>query len=90
MTVPTAEEDKKFSRAIISKNVVTKSGKLFGNVGDIIFEVKSGELIHLELANPTKYIEKFELEKNKEGKILIPYHSVIAIGDFMVVSEDEI
>ncbi|MBI4016480.1 MAG: PRC-barrel domain-containing protein [Candidatus Aenigmarchaeota archaeon] len=90
MTVPTAEEDKKFSRAIIGKNVVTKSGKLFGNVGDIIFEVKSGELIHLELSNPTKYIEKFELEKNKEGKILIPYHSVIAIGDFMVVSEDEI
>ncbi len=31
-----------------------------------------------------------ELEKNKDKKILIPYHSVIAIGDFMVVSEDEI
>ncbi|MBI4148173.1 PRC-barrel domain-containing protein [Candidatus Woesearchaeota archaeon] len=89
MTTPT-EEDKKFSRALIGKTVVTKSGKRFGEVGDIIFEVKSGELIHLVLSNPTKYVEKFELEKNKESKILIPYHSVIAVGDFMVVSEEEI
>ena len=84
------EEDRKLSRALLSKTVVTKTGKKLGEVGDIIFEVKSGELIHLVVTNPTKYIEKFNLEKNKEGKVLIPYHSVIAVGDFTVVSEEEL
>lgn len=84
------EEDKKFSKQLIGKTVVSKSGKKFGEVGDIIFETKSGELIHLILKNPTAYITKLDLEKDKEGNILIPYHSVIATGDFMVVAEEDL
>jgi sporulation protein YlmC with PRC-barrel domain len=85
-----AEEDKKFSKQLIGKTVVSKAGKRFGEVGDIIFETRSGELIHLVLQNPTSYTEKLELEKNKEGQILIPFSAVIAMGDFMVVSEEDI
>jgi sporulation protein YlmC with PRC-barrel domain len=81
---------KVFSRAMIGKTVVSKSGKRFGEVQDIVFETKSGELIHLVLKNPTDYIDRLELEKNKEGRLLIPFSAVIAIGDFMVVSEDDI
>ena len=83
-------EQKAFSKQLIGKTVVSKSGKRFGEVGDIIFETKSGELIHLVLANPTSYIEKLELEKDKQGNILIPFSAVIATGDFMVVSEEDI
>ncbi len=85
-----AEEDKKFSKQLIGKTVVSKAGKRFGEVGDIIFETRSGELIHLVLQNPTSYTDKLELEKNKEGQILIPFSAVIAMGDFMVVSEEDI
>lgn len=85
-----AEEDKKFSKQLIGKTIVSKTGKRFGEVGDIIFETRSGELIHLVLANPTPYTEKLELEKDKDGKILIPFSAVIAMGDFMVVSEEDI
>ncbi len=85
-----AEDDKKFSKQLIGKTVVSKTGKKFGDVGDIVFETRSGELIHLVLANPTPYTEKLELEKNKEGKILIPFSAIIAMGDFMVVSEEDI
>jgi sporulation protein YlmC with PRC-barrel domain len=85
-----AEEDKKFSKNLIGKTIVSKTGKRFGEVGDIIFETRSGELIHLVLANPTPYTEKLELEKDKDGKILIPFSAVIAMGDFMVVSEEDI
>ena len=84
------EEDKKFSKELIGKTVVSKTGKRFGEVGDIIFETRSGELIHMVLANATPYTEKLELEKDKEGKILIPFSAVIAVGDFMVVSEEDI
>ena len=85
-----AEEDRKFSKDLLGKTVVSKTGKRFGEVGDIIFETRSGELIHLVLASPTGYTEKLELEKDKEGNILIPFSAVIAIGDFMVVSEEDI
>ena len=85
-----AEEEKKFSKQLIGKTVVSKTGKRFGEVGDIIFETRSGELIHMMLKNPTPYTEKLELEKDKEGKILIPFSAVIAIGDFMVVAEEDI
>ncbi|MBS3176555.1 PRC-barrel domain-containing protein [Candidatus Woesearchaeota archaeon] len=90
MQVYVMADDKKFSKQLIGKTVVSKSGKRFGEVGDLIFETRSGELIHLVLANPTAYTEKLELEKNKEGEILIPFSAVIAIGDFMVISEEDI
>ena len=85
-----AEEEKKFSKDLIGKTVVSKTGKRFGEVGDIVFETRSGELIHLVLASPTQYIEKLELEKDQKGSILIPFSAVIAVGDFMVVSEEDI
>jgi len=85
-----AEEDKKFSKQLIGKTVVSKTGKRFGEVGDLIFETRSGELIHMVLSNPTSYTEKLELEKDKSGAILIPFSAVIAIGDFMVISEEDI
>ena len=85
-----AEEDKKFSKQLLGKTVVSKSGKRFGEVGDLIFETRSGELIHMVLVNPTSYTEKLELERDKEGNILVPFSAVIAIGDFMVISEEDI
>lgn len=85
-----AEDDKKFSKALIGKTVVSKTGKRFGDVGDLIFEVRSGELINIILGNPTTYTEKLELEKDKVGNILIPFSAVIAIGDFLVVAEEDI
>lgn len=85
-----AEEDKKFSKQLIGKTVVSKTGKRFGEVGDIIFETRSGELIHMLLSNPTPHTEKLELEKDKEGRILIPFSAVIAMGDFMVIAEEDI
>jgi sporulation protein YlmC with PRC-barrel domain len=84
------EEDKKFSKQLIGKTVVSKTGKRFGEVGDIIFETRSGELIHMVLKNPTSYTSKLELEKDKSGTMLIPFSAVIAIGDFMVISEEDI
>jgi sporulation protein YlmC with PRC-barrel domain len=85
-----AEDDKKFSRQLIGKTIVSKTGKRFGEVGDIIFETKSGELIHMVVSNPTSYTEKLELEKDKNGNILIPFSSVVAVGDFMVIAEEDI
>jgi sporulation protein YlmC with PRC-barrel domain len=84
------DEGKKFSKQLLGKIIVSKTGKRFGEVGDIIFETKSGELIHMVVNNPTPYTEKLELEKDKQGRILIPFSAVIAMGDFMVIAEEDI
>ena len=85
-----ANEDKRIAREILGKTIVSKTGKRFGEVGDLIFEVRSGELIHMVVKNPTSYSARLDLEKDKEGRTLIPFSSVIAVGDFMVISEEDI
>ena len=84
------EKGKNYSKELLGKTIVSKSGKKFGEVGDLIFEVGSGELIHLVLKNPTSYTDRMELEKSKEGNILIPFSAVMATGDFVVVAEEDI
>jgi sporulation protein YlmC with PRC-barrel domain len=85
-----AEDEKKYSKQLIGKTVVSKTGKTFGTVGDLVFETNSGELIHIILGNPTPYSKKLELEKSKTGESLIPFSAVIAMGDFLVVAEEDI
>ena len=82
--------EKRFAKQILGKTIVSKTGKRFGEVGDVVFETKSGELIHMVVANPTSYTEKLDLEKTKEGKLLIPFSAVLAMGDFMVIAEEDI
>jgi len=84
------EDEKKYSKQILGKTVVTKSGKRFGEVGNISFETRTGELIHIVLKNPTAYTEGLDLEKDHNTDLLIPFSAVIAIGDFVVVSEEDI
>ena len=89
-TTSVEDDGKKFSKQLLGKVIVSKTGKRFGEVGDLIFETKSGELIHMVVSNPTPYTEKLELEKDKQGRMLIPFSSVIAMGDFMVIAEEDI
>jgi len=84
------EEERKFSKNILGRTVVSKTGKRFGEVGDIIFETSSGELIHIVLKNPTPYADKLELEKNKDGLTMIPFSAVAAMGEFIIVAEEDI
>lgn len=83
-------DDKKFSKQIIGKTVVSKTGKRFGDVGDVVFETSTGELIHIVLRNVTPFADKLDLEKSKDGEMLIPFSAVMALGDFVVVAEEDI
>lgn len=84
------EEEKRYSKQLMGKTVVTKSGKRFGEVGNITFETRTGELMHIVIKNPTNYAESIELEKDQKGNPTIPFSAVIAVGDFVVVSEEDI
>lgn len=83
-------KEKILARNLLDKVVVSKGGKKFGEVGDLVFDTKTGEIIDFTLVNPTKYIKDVTLEKDTNGDFLVPFHAVIAIGDFVVISEEDI
>tara|TARA_Y100000034_G_C6548745_1_gene237005 strand:+ start:134 stop:397 length:264 start_codon:yes stop_codon:yes gene_type:complete len=85
-----AEEEKKYSKQLLGKIVVSKTGKRFGEVGDIQFETRTGELLQIILKSPTGYTEGLELERDKNNDLIIPFSAVIALGDFVVVAEEDI
>mgnify|MGYP001601909968 CR=1 FL=1 len=82
--------EKKPMREIVGKLVVTKEGKRLGLVKDITFESRTGELIHVVLRDLTTYTSNLSLERTKDKEALIPYNAVIAVGDFIVVSEEDL
>ena len=82
--------DKKPHKEVLNKSVVTKEGKKLGIVKDITFETRTGELIHIVIKDMTPYSNQLNLEKSNQGEILIPYNAIIAIGDFVVVSEEDL
>ena len=58
-------------------------------VKDLIFDTRTGELIQLMLKSPTDFATNIELEQDKNNNLLIPFSAVMAVGDFVVVSEEE-
>ena len=83
-------EDKNPFSAITGKMVVTKEGKRLGFVKDITFETRSGELINIVVKDATPYTKKLNLERTNSKEPLIPYSAIIAIGDFVIVSEEDL
>ncbi len=75
---------------IVGKMIVTKEGKRLGFVKDITFETRSGELINVVVKDSTPYVRNLNLERANNSDLLIPYNSIIAIGDFVIVSEEDL
>ena len=84
------QEGKKTFNSLVGKMIVTKEGKRLGFVKDITFETNSGELINLVVKDSTTYTKKLNLEKSSSNESLIPYSSIIAIGDFVIISEEDL
>ncbi len=84
------DDDKISARELIGKTVVSKGGRKFGEVEDILFETANGELMNIILKNPTGNVSELGLERNKDNELLIPFHAVIAMGDFLVINEEDL
>lgn len=82
--------EKKPLKEIIGRLVVTKEGKRLGMVKDLTFETRTGEILQLLLKDQTAYTKNLNLEINQDKEAVIPYNAIIAIGDFVVVSEEDL
>ncbi len=76
--------------AYVFTTLASKEGKRLGFVRDILFETKSGELINIVVRDSTPYTKNLNLERTSSNDLLIPYSSIIAIGDFIIVSEEDL
>ena len=83
------KEIKKHSRTLIGKIVVSKEGRRFGDVGDIRFDPRTGELIDILITRPTDYARQ-AIASDRSGVMRIPFSAVISVGDFLIVSEEDL
>ena len=84
------QEEKNVFSSLLGKMIVTKEGKRLGFVKDITFETKSGELINVSVRDATPYTKNLNLERTNSNELLIPHSAIIAIGDFLIVSEEDL
>ena len=74
------------ARQISGKKVITNEGEDFGRVVDLSVNEIDGHIIDLIVdANPDN---KMEDKLRKDGNyVLIPFSSVIAIGDYIIIDK---
>lgn len=83
--------DRPRGKQLVGKTIVSEEhGKKFGEVEDISFVSDTGELMNLLISNTTQHIDDVKLQEDRKGRNIIPFSSVRSIGDFVIVSEDDI
>lgn len=76
---------------IVGKAIISEeTGRKFGVVSNIDFVTESGELLNLLIEQPTKHITDLNLKQDDRGRMLVPFAAVKSIGDFVIVSENEL
>ncbi len=76
---------------IVGKTIVSEeTGRKFGIVSNIDFITESGELLNIVVEQPTKHLSDLNLKTDERGKVMVPFSAVKSIGDFVIVSENEL
>ncbi len=76
---------------VVGKTIISEeTGRKFGVVSNIDFVTESGELLNLIVEQPTKHLSDLNLKSDEKGRLLIPFSSVKSVGDFIIVSENEL
>jgi len=79
------------AKDIVGKTIISEeTGRKFGVVGNIDFITESGELLNIIIENATTHLKDLNLKGDEKGKYLIPFSAVKSIGDFVIVSENEL
>lgn len=76
---------------VIGKQIVSEeTGRKFGVVANVNFVTESGELLNIVVEQPTRHLADLNLKTDERGRTLIPFSAVKSIGDFVIVSENEL
>ncbi|MFB6116294.1 MAG: PRC-barrel domain-containing protein [Candidatus Nanosalina sp.] len=81
-------EDHPRGTEIIGKTIVSEEhGKKYGNVEDVSFVADTGELMNILVSQTTDHLNEEQLQKDSQGRTIVPFSAVKSIGDFVIVSE---
>lgn len=76
---------KVFSGSIAGKEIVNIDGMVLGVLDDVTLEIKTGKLVDLKV-KPDRELNR--MKYREDGRfVLIPFASVVAIKDYIVVDE---
>ena len=76
---------------IVGKTIISEeTGRKFGVVSNVDFVTESGELLNVIVEQPTKHIGELNLKTDEKGRSLIPFSAVKSVGDFVIISENEL
>jgi len=76
---------------VVGKTIISEeTGRKFGVVSNIDFVTDSGELLNIIVEQPTKHLSELNLKADEKGRVLIPFSAVKSIGDFVIISENEL
>lgn len=76
---------------ITGKTIVSEEhGKKYGQVEDVSFVSDTGELMNILVTQTTKHTDDAKLQEDSKGRKIIPFSAVKSMGDFVIVTEDDI
>jgi sporulation protein YlmC with PRC-barrel domain len=76
-----------FAGNLAGKQIVTVEGTILGDVENMVFDIQTGALVDL-VVKPDAQLDRQKYRE--EGKfILIPFDSVRAVKDYIVVEESK-
>lgn len=76
---------------VVGKTIISEeTGRKFGIVTNVDFVTESGELMNIVVDQPTKHLSELNLKSDDRGRLLVPFSSVKSIGDFVIISENEL
>ncbi|MCJ7478659.1 MAG: PRC-barrel domain-containing protein [Candidatus Nanohaloarchaeota archaeon QJJ-7] len=76
---------------LVGKTIVSEEkGKTFGEVNDVSFVSETGELMNLLITDATQNLDEMNVEQNSAGSYMVPFSAVKSVGDFVIVSQDDI
>ncbi len=76
---------KVFAGTMAGKEIVNIDGTVLGELENVVFELKTGKLVDL-VVKPDSELNR--MKYREQGKfVLIPFSSVVAVKDYIVVDE---
>lgn len=76
---------------LVGKTIVSEEkGRTFGEVDDVSFISGTGELMNLLIGDATENLTEMNVEQNSRGRYMVPFSAVKSVGDFVIVSQDDI
>ncbi|MDO8553171.1 MAG: PRC-barrel domain-containing protein [Candidatus Micrarchaeota archaeon] len=74
------------ARQLSGKKVITNDGEDFGRLVDLNVNEVSGKIENLVVEPNPDSVLASKLRK-EDGMVLVPYESVLAVGDFVIVEK---